>query len=69
MKTMVIKYHKAKYEIESMDDELPILIYILSQCSSKSFYSNLEFVEYYIKCSEDNDNEERIIGNLRVRQC
>lgn len=67
MRSAVIKNHKGKVEIESMDDELPITIYIVAHCTSTHIFSNLEYVESYVKCKGDLDNEEKIIFTLRVR--
>lgn len=71
MRAFVIKCHKGKLEIGSMDNELPITIYILSRCSSKCIYSNLEYISLYIKCKEliegdDLDNELKILTSLSV---
>lgn len=66
MRSSVIKYHKASVEIESMDDELPICIYIMTQCNCHNIFSDLEFIETFIKCHGDMDNEERIVMNTRV---
>jgi hypothetical protein len=66
MRSTVIKYHKGKVEIESMDDELPITIYIVAYCTSPNFYSNLEYIESFVKCKGDLDNEEKIMQTIRV---
>ena len=66
MRSSVIKYHKGKQEIESMDDELPITIYIVAHCTSKHLISNLEYVESYVKSKGTLDNEEKIVSNVRV---
>ena len=55
-----------------MDEELPITIFIVSRCTSKQFFSNLEYVNLYRKAreivnNEELDYEEKTITNVVVQ--
>jgi hypothetical protein len=67
MRAAVIKFHHAKVEIEAMDDELPITIFILSRVTKcKQIVSHLQFVQSYLKSKEDSDHQERMISNILI---
>ena len=72
MRGYVIKAHNGRKEITSMDEELPITIFIVSRCTSKQFFSNLEYVNLYRKAreivnNEELDYEEKTITNVVVQ--
>lgn len=66
MRSAVIKFHHAKLEIESMDEELPITIFILSRVHCRQLYSHLHFVQQYLKSKDESDNQERVVSNVLV---
>jgi hypothetical protein len=66
MRSAVIKYHHAKLEIESMDEELPITIFVLSRVYCRQLYSHLHFVRHYLKSKDESDNQERVVSNVLV---
>lgn len=66
MKINVLDYHKAKEELVSMDDELPIIIYIIIMSSIKNLISKLQFLSDYIQYDPNIESEKRLITNLLV---
>lgn len=51
MKAEVVDFHQGKVELEAMDDQLPLLIYCVSQVSMPRLKSELAFLEDYLKFS------------------
>lgn len=66
MRGCVIRHHKGKLEIEAMDVELPITIFILTRVRCKDLVAHLEFVKSYLKSKEESDHQERLIANILV---
>jgi len=48
MKAEVIDFHKGKEELVSMDDELPVIIYIVLMCNIKQLMANLVLIDDFI---------------------
>jgi hypothetical protein len=66
MRSAVIKHHHAKHEIEGMDDELPITIFIISRVKCRQMYSHLHYVREYLKSKDESDNQNQIVTNIMV---
>lgn len=66
LKTSVVEYHKAKEELVAMDDELPLIIYIVSQCRVDNLPSKINMLEDYVRFIEDFENEQRLVTNIKV---
>lgn len=66
MKTCVVDFHKGKLELNTMDDELPLTIYVLSQTKIQNLMAELNFVDDYIRFFQEYESEVRLITNLRV---
>lgn len=66
MKTAVVDFHKGKLELSTMDDELPITIYVLSQTKVESLMAELSFVDDYIRFFQEYESELRLMTNLKV---
>lgn len=66
MKTSVVDFHKGKLELSTMDDELPLTIYVLSQTKIENLMAELCFVDDYIRFFQEYESEMRLITNLRV---
>ena len=65
LRNCVLEYTSCKYELDSMDDELPIIIYIATQLEINNLFAELYMVEDYIKCSlRDNLSQNRMVTNL-----
>jgi hypothetical protein len=66
MRTEVVDYYKGKVEISTMDDELPVLIYIYIHSGFKQLASELHFLRDYIANTDRFDNEQRLLTNMEV---
>lgn len=65
LRNCILDYTNCKYELDSMDDELPIVIYIGTQINIDNPFGELFMIEDYIKCSlRDNLTENRMVTNL-----
>jgi len=66
MKSAVVDFHKGKEEVCSMDEELPILIYILLQCKLENAAAEFNFVDDYVQFDPNLESEKRLMTNLKV---
>ena len=65
IRNCVLDNTNCKYELDSMDDELPIVIYITTQLKVNNLYAELYMIEDYIKCSlRDRLAENKTVTNL-----
>ena len=65
IRNCVLDNTNCKYELDSMDDELPIVIYITTQLKVNNLYAELSMIEDYIKCSlRDRLAENKTVTNL-----
>lgn len=62
MKTSVLDFSKGKDELNSMDDELPVLMYIAIKSQTEHICAELALLNDYI--GSKYENEKRIIVNL-----
>ncbi|CAG9313575.1 unnamed protein product [Blepharisma stoltei] len=62
MKTCVLDYSKGKDELNSMDDELPVLMYIVIKSQTQFISAELALISDYV--ATKFENEKRIIINL-----
>lgn len=53
-----------KNELNSMDDELPIFIYIVTQVNLKNLSAELHIIEDYLNYSQCPDKESKVLTNL-----
>lgn len=51
-------------ELESMDDELPITIYILGFTEIADMISNLHYIKNYVELHQQMDSEEKMITHI-----
>ena len=66
MKSAVVDFHRGKEEVCSMDDELPILIYILSQANLKNGAAEFNLIDDYVQLDPSLESERRLMTNLKV---
>jgi len=66
MKSAVVDFHKGKEEMYSMDDELPIMIYILLRANLKNGFAEFSFVDDYVQFDHTLESEKRLMTNLKV---
>ena len=61
----ILEYTDGKFELESMDDELPIIIFISTQVKVDNLIAELNMIDDYIKCSmRDNLVQNKMVTNL-----
>lgn len=66
MKSAVVDFHKGKEEMYSMDDELPIMIYILLRANLKNGFAEFNFIDDYVQFDPSLESEKRLMTNLKV---
>ena len=67
MKSIVVDFHKGKEELSSMDDELPIIIYIILYARIPNIEAEFAFIEDFINLDPTLESEKRLMTNLRVK--
>ena len=61
----ILDYTNCKCELDSMDDELPIIIYIATQLKVANLFAELYMIDDYIKCSlRDKLAQNKMVTNL-----
>ena len=67
MKTAVVDHWKGKKELLAMDDQLPLLIYVLSMSTVTHPAAQFHFLEDYLRMQNKGfDSEPMLIANLQV---
>ena len=65
LRSCILNYTNGKSELDSMDDELPIVLYISTQIKINNLAVELYMVDDYIKCSLGDDLvQNKMITNL-----
>ena len=65
IRTCILEYTSGKYELDSMDDELPIIIYIATQVEVGNLFAELNIVDDYIKSIlRDDLIQNKMVTNL-----
>ena len=65
IRTSILEYSNGKYELDSMDDELPIIIYITTQVKVPNLFAELYIVDEYIKSIlRDEFIQNKMVTNL-----
>ena len=65
IRTCVLEYSNGKHELDSMDDELPIIIYIATQIKVTNMFAELNIVDDYFRIiSRDDLIQNKMITNL-----
>ena len=65
IRTCVLEYSNGKHELDSMDDELPIIIYIATQIKVADMFAELNIVDDYFRIiSRDDLMQNKMITNL-----
>ena len=63
----MISYHTSTLEVASMDDELPLIIFVVSNLAENvRIFSKLNFVKDFIEKKTDMDFEEQILANIEL---
>ena len=65
IRNCILEYTGGKYELESMDDELPIIIYLVTQINIENLFAELYMIDDYIKCTmRDELIQNKMVTNL-----
>ena len=65
IRTYILEYTNGKYELDSMDDELPIIIYIATQVKVPNLFAELSIVDEYIRTIlRDDLIQNKMVTNL-----
>ena len=64
LRNTILGNNNGKYELESIDDELPIYIYICTQINIKNIYAELYMTEDYLINAFINEEESNILKNM-----
>ena len=65
MRSYILDYSLGKDELISMDDELPITVYITTQLNVENIFAELHMVDDYIKCTMKDDLvQNKMVTNL-----
>jgi hypothetical protein len=64
MRSSVVEFYRGREELSSMDDELPIVIFIVLKSKYSNLPADLNFIEHYISFESDAEYERRLLVNL-----
>ena len=65
IRTCILEYTNGKYELDSMDDELPIIIYIATQVKVVNLFAELNIIDDYLKIVlRDDLMQNKMVTNL-----
>ena len=65
MRSYILEYTSGKDELISMDDELPIIIYVTTQINIENVFAELNMLNDYIKCTMRDDLvQNKMVTNL-----
>ena len=66
LKTSILDLTGGKTELDSLDDELPLTIYVVSQIKLKNAFAELNIIDDYFRFSRDCiDKESKILTNMK----
>lgn len=66
MRSSVVEFYKGKREIVSMDEELPVMIYIMLYSGVKNIEAELALIDDYVNLDPTLESEKRLMTNIRV---
>lgn len=64
MKSAVVEFYKGKVEIDSMDIELPLLMYVALIARIENLPAELAFAEDYLDLDASMESEKRLMTNV-----
>jgi hypothetical protein len=66
MKTAVSSFHQGKESIQSMDEELPVIIYVMAHVRLSHMYATVSILEDYMSQDALYDQDRHTILNYKV---
>ena len=64
LRNTILGNNNGKYELESIDEELPIYIYICTQINVKNIYAELHMTEDYLNNAFPEEEESKVLINM-----
>ena len=65
LRSYILDYTSGKDELVSMDDELPIIIYVITKVDVENIFAELNMVDDYVKCEmRDELVQNKMVTNL-----
>ena len=65
LKTAVVDQHKGKFELSTMDDVLPLSIYVVAMANMERPASHKNMMEDYLRCNQRGyDLERKLLCNF-----
>lgn len=58
--------YNIKEELLTMDDELPVIIYIVLMSEFRNQYAEIQYVDDFANTDQSIENERRVLTNIRV---
>lgn len=66
LKTSILDMTSGKTELDSLEDELPLTIYLVTQTNLRNISAEMSIIEDYFKYSNDClDKESKILTNIK----
>jgi len=66
MRSSVVDFYKGKEEVSSMDEELPLTIFILLYSRVEDLVAELNFIDDYVSLDPTLESEKRLMTNIKV---
>jgi len=66
LRNCILDITKGKSELSSMDEELPLFIYMCTQIEIENVFTELNIIDHYLKYSKSVDKESKVLTNLMV---
>ena len=66
MKTEVVDHWNGRVTLESMDDEIPLLIYIIAFSDVKSLLAEIEFMQDYMAENSKFEKDLRLLTDIQA---
>ena len=64
LRNTILGNNNGKYDLESIDEELPIYIYICTQINIKNIYAELHMTEDYLINAYPDEEESKVLKNM-----
>ena len=67
MKLSVVDHTKGKAELQGVDDQRKVFVYLLAMCSLATPMAELSLLHDYLRCHEmQNPAEQLVVSNMQV---
>jgi cell fate (sporulation/competence/biofilm development) regulator YmcA (YheA/YmcA/DUF963 family) len=66
LRNCILHFTKGKSELNSMDDELPLFMYLGTQINMRNVVVEINMIKDYLQFSKSCDKESKVLTNLEV---